>query len=112
MTAAPEPPGMFEMRMPGPTVISVRIQWLPGPQGRGAIRALDEALWETALWCHRCHGLGYDHGDIDAVLEARRLGVDHAPRVVACDACGAPTCDACCEDTGTMCKACYEAGPQ
>ena len=92
------------------TVIAVRIRWFPGPQGHGAIRARDREVWHTALWCHFCHRLGYDHGNIDAVLEAQRLGVDHAPRVV--DACGQPTCDACCEETGGMCRTCFEAGPQ
>ena len=93
-------------------VISVRVVWFPCPGGRGALRTRDRVIWETALWCRRCFVLGFDHGNIDAFLEAQRLGVDHAPRVVDCDACGAPTCDACCEPTGGMCKTCFEAGPQ
>ena len=91
--------------------ISVRIVWFPGPDKRGAIRTRDLEIWESALWCSRCHALGYDHENIDAVLEAQRLGVDHAPRVVDCGSCGVPTCDACADQTGTMCLACYAEGP-
>ena len=76
-------------------VIALRLVWFPCPGGRGAIRVRDHAFWETALWCRRCNRLGYDHEDIDAVLEAQRLGVDHAPRVAECSSCGAFTCDAC-----------------
>ena len=76
-------------------VISLRIAWFPGPDGRGAIRTRDLEIWETALWCRRCHVLGYDHGDIDALLEAQRLGIDHATRVASCGSCGALRCDAC-----------------
>lgn len=49
--------------------------------------------------CHICGLLGYDSNEL-------------TPRVVDCDACGQPTCDACCEETGGMCRTCYEAGPQ
>jgi len=76
-------------------VIEVRIVWFPGPDGRGAIRVRDLAIWETALWCGRCWCLGYDHGDIDAVLEAQRLGVERAPRVVVCETCETLACEAC-----------------
>ena len=92
-------------------VISVRIVWFPGPGGRGALRVRDNEVWESALWCQRCGHLGYDHADIDALLEAQRLGVAHAPRVVDCGSCGAPTCDRCADQTGTMCLTCYAEGP-
>lgn len=95
MSDAPEPPGMLDVRMSGPVAITVRIQWWPGSGGRNAIRAQDRELWLGALWCQRCNRLGYNHDDIDAVLEAHRLSVDHAPRVAACSVCGALACDAC-----------------
>lgn len=79
----------------GSVLIAVRIQWIPGPNGRGALRVRDNAIWQGTLWCCHCHGLGYDHGDIDALLEAQRLGVDHAPRVAVCSACGAIRCETC-----------------
>lgn len=87
-------PGLLEIHVSG-MVIVVRVQWLPGPRGRGAIRARDRATWDWALWCDACHTLGYDPADIDAVLEAQRLGVDHAPRVAACETCEALRCDRC-----------------
>ena len=84
----------FDVRGQG-VAISVRLAWLPGPNGRGALRANDRVIWHGALWCRRCQALGYDHADIDVVLEAQRLGVDHAPRVAACPVCGTLACDAC-----------------
>ncbi len=87
-------PGLLEIHVSG-MVIIVRVQWLPGPNGRGALRARDRSRWLGALWCQVCNRLGYDHADIDALLEATRLGVDHAPAVAACGACGVFRCDRC-----------------
>ena len=92
-------------------VIALRLVWFPCPGGRGAIRVRDHAFWETALWCKACLCLGYNHDDIDAVLEADRLGVRDARRVADCGSCGAPTCDACADPTGTMCRRCHARGP-
>ncbi len=86
-------------------MILVRVIWCPlRPKGRGALRLRDNQIWEHALWCQSCGLLGYDPSDIDAVIEAGRLGVDTAPRVVACGSCDRPTCDQC--KRGTTCKRC------
>jgi len=71
------------------TTASVRILWMP-TVGRGALRLRDQLLWEGARQCRACQTLGYDHANIDAVLEARRLGLDHAPHVgdgLRCQTC-------------------------
>jgi len=94
----------------GPADIRVRVNWLLVPGG-GAIRVRDEELWERAQQCRRCRVLGYDRRDIDAVLEAQRLGIEHAPCVAPCASCDAPTCDGCADATGTMCRPCYAEGP-
>jgi len=94
----------------GGVVISVRLRWLFLP-GLGALRVADRAVWEGARQCAACRTLGYDHGDIDAVLEAQRLGIEHAPCIVPCASCDAPTCNACADATGTMCRSCYAEGP-
>ena len=94
-------------------VIRVRFDWIPAtPEWRGAIRASDGETWDTARWCGSCLAVGYDHGNIDAVLEAQRLGVESRPRVVACTLCGKSTCDACCEPTGARCRTCSAEGPR
>ena len=93
-------------------VIRVRFDWIPStPEWRGAIRASDGEIWNTARWCEACLAVGYDHADIDAVLEAQRLGLDHAPHVTECGFCTAPPCDGCADQTRTMCLACYHRGP-
>lgn len=93
-------------------LIRVTIVWIrASTEGRGALRLRDGEIWEHALWCRSCGTLGYDRGDIDAVLEADRLGVAACPRVVDCDACGKPTCDACAGATGTMCRKCFGEEP-
>ncbi len=78
----------------GPVAIRVRINWFVIP-GLGAVRTRDGELWEHARQCHRCHVLGYEPGAIDAVLEAQRLGVEHAPSIADCALCGRPTCELC-----------------
>jgi len=83
-------------------VISVRIQWFPSPDGRGALRLRDGEIWYGARWCQRCNLLGYDHADVDDVLEAHRLGVDLAPLVADCEACGELVCVPC----RPKCKGC------
>ena len=93
-------------------MIVVRVVWAPLPEWRGAFRVRDREVWQTGRWCGRCRKLGYDPNDVDAVLEAQRLGVAHAPEVVPCDVCQAPTCNACCESTGTMCRDYHAEGPQ
>lgn len=81
----------------GPVLIAVRIRWMPIPGG-GALRVGDGLYWEGARLCQRCLRLvGYDHGDIDAVLEAQRLGLAHAPCVASCERCGKATCERCAE---------------
>ena len=100
---------VFEVTYCG-MAIGLRIRWIPLP-GLGAVRMQDRLHWESARQCRSCQTLGYDHDDIDAVLEAHRLGVDHAPRVAACGACTAPTCDTCADPTGTMCLRCHARGP-
>jgi hypothetical protein len=87
-------------------VIRVRFDWIPAtPEWRGAIRASDGEIWDTARWCATCMAVGYDHGDIDAVLEAKRLGLDHAPSVTECSACAALVCNACAAPTAARCCA-------
>jgi len=84
--------------------IAVHVRWLPFPEG-GAVRKSDGEIWDGGQLC-QCLRFGYDHTSIDAVLEAQRLGIAHAPRVVDCAACGRPTCDRCVDQTGTMCLRC------
>ena len=81
----------------GPVGIRVRVRWLPLPEG-GAVRASDELYWAGARACRHCAKVvGYDHGDIDALLEAQRLGLAHAPCVAPCERCGKAACDRCAE---------------
>ena len=88
------------------TAIAYRTRWLR-LAGGGAVRTRDRLVWQSALCCQSCLHLGFDSGDIDAVLEAHRLGLADAPRVVPCPNCGTPSCEECAGRSEGPCPGCH-----
>lgn len=88
------------------TSIAYRTIWLR-LAGGGAVRPRDRLVWRSALCCLSCLRLGYDPGDIDAVLEAQRLGFADAPRMELCSKCRTPSCEECAAQAEATCPGCH-----